>query len=99
VNKYRARRTNGYASRREAKRAFELELLEKAGEISALEKQVEFELIPRQEGERSMKYIADFVYREKGELVIEDVKGVRTPLYVAKRKLMLLIYGIRVREV
>ena len=50
--------------------------------------------------ERAVKYIADFVYYDKnGQLVVEDAKGVRTKEYVIKRKLMLYMYGIKVREV
>ena len=101
ASKYHNRRSGGYASRREATRAWELRMLEQAGKIGDLEEQKPFELIPRQEGERSMVYIADFVYREppNGELVVEDAKGMRTPLYICKRKLMLLVYGIRIREI
>ena len=51
-------------------------------------------------GERPVDYIADFVYRDKdGNEVVEDVKGVRTRVYVIKRKLMLWRHGIRIREV
>lgn len=50
--------------------------------------------------ERSAEYVADFVYfDEQGQLVVEDAKGVRTKDYILKRKLMLWVYGIRVKEV
>lgn len=51
--------------------------------------------------ERECAYIADFVYKdlEKGELVVEDTKGFRTPEYIIKRKLMLYQYGIRIKEI
>lgn len=51
--------------------------------------------------ERECSYIADFVYKdlEKGELIVEDTKGFRTPEYIIKRKLMLYQYGIRIKEV
>ena len=51
--------------------------------------------------EREVSYIADFVYvdRASGKQAVEDVKGVRTKDYVIKRKLMLWIHGIRIREV
>ena len=50
--------------------------------------------------ERAVVYRADFVYHDKyGELVVEDVKGVRTRDYIIKRKLMLHVYGIRISEV
>lgn len=69
-----------------------------------------FELVPAQYEtingkkkcvERAVKYVADFVYfdKEKGELVVEDVKGVKTDVYKLKRKLMRSIYGIEIQEV
>lgn len=44
-------------------------------------------------------YIADFVYHEDGMQVVEDTKGVRTADYIIKRKLMLWVHGIRIKEV
>jgi hypothetical protein len=76
-----------------------LRLLEQSGEILGLREQVPFEVIPKQDGERPCKYIADFTYTTKrGEYVVEDTKGVRTVDYVIKRKLMLHVHGIRIRE-
>lgn len=50
--------------------------------------------------ERECAYYADFVYSTKGgELVVEDTKGMRTPDYIIKRKLMLYVHGIRIAEV
>ena len=51
--------------------------------------------------ERECAYIADFVYWDlkNAKQVVEDAKGVRTPEYKIKRKLMLYIHGIRVVEV
>lgn len=51
--------------------------------------------------ERSCKYVADFVYtlNDSGATVVEDTKGVRTKEYIIKRKLMLWVHGIRIREV
>lgn len=97
-----------------------LKLLERAGEIRDLQRQVEYELIPAQyetyeryskkgkrlkDGvkliEKRCCYVADFVYTDvkTGQTVVEDTKGVRTKEYVIKRKLMLYIHKIRVREV
>lgn len=103
-SKYRARRTAGYASRKEARRAGELELLLRLGEIRTLQKQVGFELIPRQGSERAIVYRADFVYERHqtdGSWIhmIEDVKGLQTPIYRLKRKLMLWRHGITIYEV
>lgn len=89
-----------FDSKAEAARWQELSLLERAGEITELERQVEYELIPKQKGERAVKYIADFRYVDnEGKTVVEDTKGVRTPVYILKRKLLLWVHGIRVREV
>lgn len=49
--------------------------------------------------ENSVKYIADFSYIKDDELIVEDTKGFRTKDYIIKRKLMLWIYGIKIREV
>lgn len=49
--------------------------------------------------EKACVYKADFVYIENGEIVVEDTKGFRTKDYIIKRKLMLYIHGIRIKEV
>ena len=49
--------------------------------------------------EKECSYIADFVYEENGEEVVEDTKGIKTKDYIIKRKLMLYVHGIRIREV
>ena len=49
--------------------------------------------------ERECSYVADFVYEEDGKTVVEDTKGMKTKDYIIKRKLMLQVHGIRVREV
>ena len=119
-----------FDSRREYQRWCELKLLERAGKISNLQRQVEYELIPAQyepdtvgsrggikKGkliERECIYIADFVY-EYHKLIredkprevysarvytmVEDTKGYKTKDYIIKRKLMLHIHGIRIKEV
>jgi len=100
-------KTGDFASRREAKRYAELFLLQRAGQITDLERQVSFELIPKQvdqDGkliERAVHYIADFVYKKhmRTTTVVEDAKGHRTRDYVIKRKLMLFRHGIRIVEV
>lgn len=104
-----------FDSEKEYRRWCELCLLERAGEISKLQRQVKTELIPPQRElirgsrggvkpgrliEHGVYYVADFVYRDKaGNTVVEDAKGVRTKEYIIKRKLMLWVNGIRVREV
>ena len=107
-SKYRNKKVvvNGitFDSKKEARRYTELLLLERAGTIQELRRQVKFELIPSQryDGkvvERPCSYVADFVYREKGNLIVEDTKGLKTRDYIIKRKLMLYLCGIRIREV
>ena len=93
-----------FDSKKEANRYAELKLLERSGAIHNLQRQVRYELIPAQKKngktvERACHYIADFVYEENGKTVVEDVKGYRTKEYVLKRKLMLQVHGIEVREV
>ena len=83
---------------KEAKRWCELKLLERAGIIQDLQRQVKFELIPKQEGERAVYYIADFVYTENGNKVVEDAKGMRTKEYKLKKKMMLYFHGIKIKE-
>lgn len=103
MSKYHAVKTsfNGivFDSKKEAHRYYELSILQAAGEISDLQRQVTYELIPKQDGERPCTYKADFVYRENGKTVVEDVKGVRTDAYKIKRKLMLWVHGIKIREI
>ncbi|MCI8348688.1 MAG: DUF1064 domain-containing protein [Firmicutes bacterium] len=109
MNKYKAKKTevNGimFDSRKEAGRYVELKMLEKAGYITDLRLQQKFVLIPAQKKngktvERECSYIADFVYADKetGEVVVEDTKGFRTDTYKIKRKLMLYVHGIEVKE-
>lgn len=93
-----------FDSAKEARRWKELCLLERAGAISDLQWQVKYELLPSQRVggkvvERPVIYIADFAYTEDGQTVVEDAKGMRTKEYIIKRKLMLYIHGIQIREV
>lgn len=88
-----------FDSKRERKRAGELELLLKLGKISDLQYQIRFEVIPKQDGMRAAHYVADFGYVENGQVIIEDAKGMKTPVYILKKKLMLQVHGIAVREV
>lgn len=121
-NKYQAIKTcvNGieFDSRKEARRYQELLLLQRAGAILNLRRQVKYILIPAQyelyerygkKGqelkpgrrllEKECAYIADFVYEENGKEVVEDTKGIKTKDYIIKRKMMLFMHGIRIKEV
>lgn len=108
-----------FDSKKEARRWGELNLLQAVGKITGLERQVKFVLIPAQREpdkvgpkggkikgaliEREVAYIADFVYYENGEKVVEDVKGYRDgqayAVFTIKRKLMLWVHHIRIKEV
>jgi hypothetical protein len=88
-----------YDSTAEGRRAEDLQWLLKIGDISDLQYQVPFEVIPKQQGESAAVYVADFTYRDaSGNYVVEDVKGHRTAEYRLKRKLMLQVHGIRILE-
>lgn len=99
MHKYRAkpqRTEDGYfPSKKELKRWNELKLLEKAGAISHLTRNTKETTFPLTglDGSTVCKYVADFVYRESGERIAEDAKGVKTPVYKIKRKMFLAQYG------
>ncbi len=97
-----------FDSKKEANRYLELKVFLENGLIEDLKTQVTFELIPKQKlsngkNERSVSYIADFVYQQDGKIIVEDVKGYRGgstyALYVIKRKLMLWDYEIEIIEI
>lgn len=107
--KYRNRKTevNGqlFDSQAEARRYLALRLLEQDGRISNLRRQVAFQLVPsvRILGSRratpAIRYIADFAYDdEQGRPIVEDVKGMLTPVYRIKRHLMKHLYNIDILE-
>lgn len=101
--KYGNKKTGGYASKKEANYAQHFKLMERAGTISDLQEQVKFEVLPAQRCgriERAIHYVADFVYvDDKGKYHVVDVKGMRTPIYIIKRKLMLYVHKIVIEEV
>lgn len=108
-SKYRAQRTEVdgivFHSKKEARRFSELKLLERAGEIEGLECQPKFPLhIMRSfwpgDYVNCGNYYADFRYTNlcDGEIIVEDVKGMKTPIYRLKKKMVEGIYGIQIRE-
>ena len=136
MNKYRSRKITRdgvtFDSIKEYRRFCELSLLEKAGKVTDLQRQVKYVLIPAQYEpdtvgkrggkkrgkliERECAYVADFVYKtpvnfqyenEEGHLtfadgwetVVEDTKGFKTKDYIIKRKLMLWVHGISIKEI
>ena len=129
LNNRRQREEGEFGSDKEYLRFLTLKEMEEKGEITDLQRQVKFELIPQQREpdtvgpkggihkgkviEQSIDYIADFVYKQNGELVVEDVKPTfrskaaeriyknsgAYARFAMKRKLMLWVHGIRVREI
>ena len=101
--KYGNHKTGGFDSKKEAARYAELKLMERAGMISNLQRQVKYELIPAQykDGKcifRSCSYVADFVYEKNSEKIVEDTKGFKTPEYIIKKKLMYYLHQIEIKE-
>lgn len=104
-----------FDSQKEAYRYKELCLMQQSGMIQDLKTQVKYILIPAQREpdtigkkggvhkgkliERECAYIADFEYMENGKKVVEDTKGMKTKDYIIKRKLMLFVHGIRIKEI
>lgn len=102
ANKYHAVRTVvdnlTFDSKRESARYCELKLLFRAGEIRNLEIQPEFPF--NLDGEKIFTYRADFAYFDrKDQRILEDVKGVRTPVYKLKKKIIEKAYGVRITEI
>ncbi len=93
-----------FDSAAEAGRYSFLSLLEKSGKICCLERQPIIEIAPgvKISGQKrkspAIRYVGDFAYMENGQRVIEDVKGVLTPVYKLKRHLLAL-QGVEIKEV
>lgn len=105
--KYNAKKTSVdglvFDSRREANRYVKLREMENNGEISDLQRQVRVELVPPfdRDGQhfRGIYYVVDFTYTDTdGNTIWEDVKGVKTSVYLIKRKLVAYRYGVSIRE-
>jgi hypothetical protein len=103
-----------FASKAEARRYAELKLLEKAGKISRLRLQQRFELIAPKTNLRGNvsdmervivigHYVADFCYDalsvQATQFVVEDVKGMLTPMYRWKKKHFEAQYGLSISEI
>lgn len=102
MNKYNAKKTEVdgivFDSKKESERYAELKLLERVGEIKALQLQPRFELQPPfdKNGKhyRKIEYVADFMYADNrtGKVVVEDVKGKLTDIYKLKKKMFEYAY-------
>lgn len=89
-----------FDSKKEAKRWGELLLLQSAGLISGLRRQVRIPIVVNQT--RVCVYVADAVYIEGSSRIVEDTKSPITrkhPVYRLKRKLLSALYKIDIREV
>lgn len=101
-SKYRNQKTEVsgliFDSKKEATRYLELKVLERAGKIRALAMQPSYDIWANDQ--RICRYKADFYYidNETGKPVVEDCKGMRTPVYRLKKKLMLILNGIEIKE-
>ena len=98
--KYRNVRTEAdgikFDSSKEAKYYGILKLRKAAGELT-FERQVKYDFVIN--GILVCSYVADFVLQLPGKKQVVDVKGMRTPIYKLKKKLMKAVYGIDIIEV
>lgn len=81
-----------------------LKLLERNGTIECLERQPRFDLLICNLAKTGVTknlgfYKADFRYRRDGRVVVEDVKGVRTSVFILKKRLVEHLYGITITEI
>ena len=96
-----------YRSQRERDRHQELLLMQRAGLIAGVCREVAFVLAPgvKIEGEKrarpALRYFADFVFSDvrSGLVVVQDAKGMQTPAYRIKKHLMATVHGVHVQEV
>lgn len=109
--KFNARKTVAdgmtFDSHAESQMYLQLRLLQRAGKIKDLKTQVPFELQPAyKQGKvtiRAIKYVADFTFwdNEQGKYRVIDCKGMKTPVYLLKRKIFEYInreLGLRIEE-
>lgn len=101
-SKYRAKRTPcgaglTHASKKEAKRCDDLHIMFQNGYINGLIDQPKYPM--NVNGHHICDYVADWSYTTKaGDVIVEDCKGVRTPIYNLKKKLMLALWNIDIYE-
>lgn len=102
-----------FDSTKEANCYKELKRCKTEGEIKDFEMQKRYELIPaqyatvpvngrlkRQCVERAITYLADFVvYFHDGEITVLDCKGHKTEAYRIKKKLLMMVHKLRIKEV
>lgn len=107
MSKYRNKKVEykgiRFDSKKEYIRYLVLEDMQRKGEISGLQVQVPFVLVPpfhlNNIKYKGIRYIADFVYKKDGKVIVEDTKGYRTDVYKIKRKLMAYMHKIEIKEI
>ncbi len=83
-----------FASKKELKRYKELQVLQRCGEVLFFLRQVPLRLAG------GVKYICDYlVFWANEDVTFEDVKGMRTPMYTVKKKLVESTYPIKIKEI
>lgn len=93
-----------FDSKKEANRYQELRLLERAGKIKALNRQLKIEVCPKTKLHKARYYVADFVYfdNEKNKTIYEDVKGYKKGLayqmFTLKRDILYWRHQIEITE-
>lgn len=85
-----------FDSTREARRYQDLALMQKAGQIIDLRRQVPYPI--RINGIHVCDWLADFVYRQQNRIIVEDCKGHKTDIYKLKKKMVEAEYGFRILE-
>jgi hypothetical protein len=98
VSKYSNQWTAGYASKKEADYAMRFQALARGGEISDYHEQLPITIVPGKGKIRPVIYIADFVYTDDEGIHYCDAKGFKTPVYLLKKRLLLLLHGIEIEE-
>lgn len=108
MNKYRNKEVTvdglRFQSVKEASRWQELKMLERAGEITGLNRQFRIEIVPKTRLHRARYYVADFVYfdKEQKKTIYEDVKGYKKGLayqmFTLKRDILYWRHGIEIKE-
>ena len=102
MTKYHSRKTEVdgimFDSLKEASRYKELKMMQESGLISDLELQKRFEILPKSMGNRAVFYVADFVYTQGGQTIVEDCKGFKTDVYKLKKKMFEYRYQTKILE-
>ena len=95
-----------FDSAKEANRWLQLKAMQTRGEISGLQRQAVFVLVPSVvlDGRKkpAIRYLADFAYQQGGKDIVEDVKSAATKglaAYRMKKHLMKSVHGLDICEI